>query len=199
MWTKMGLSDYWSSPPPRPQIAKDVNVFHIWKTYYLLFFFVVLMSPVCWGLHGTLIPLDSTYSSPGPPKIKKKLITNFFHQITSIFYMLLRMEDSFGVTSISKFSWGLEAYIKNVYEFCWPMYTDLGWPWGYICGCRATKQSSFNIIQWPCPVYWMSWKGPCYTQYYVGLCTPSFFSHCHIHNHQIVFLLMIWNNIKKNL
>ena len=49
-----------------------------------------------------------------PPKIKK-LITNF-HQITSIFYMLL--EDSFGVKSISKFSWGLEPYIKNVYEFC---------------------------------------------------------------------------------
>ena len=25
--------------------------------------------------------------------------------------------------------WGLEAYIKNVYyEFCWPMYTDLGRP-----------------------------------------------------------------------
>ena len=46
---------------------------------------------------------------------KKKLITNF-HQITSIFYMLL--EDSFGVKSISKFSWGIEAYIKNVYEFC---------------------------------------------------------------------------------
>ena len=36
------------------------------------------------------------------------------------------LEDSFGVKSISKFSWGLEAYIKNVYEFCWPMYTDLG-------------------------------------------------------------------------
>ena len=30
--------------------------------------------------------------------------------------------------SISKFSWGLEAYIENVYEFCSPMYTDLGRP-----------------------------------------------------------------------
>ena len=55
----------------------------------------------------TLIPLDSTYGSPGPPQIKKKLITNV-HQITSICYMLLK--DSFGVKSISKFSWGLEAY-----------------------------------------------------------------------------------------
>ena len=34
-------SDYWSLPPPPhqgPQIAKDVNVFHIWKTYPLFFF-----------------------------------------------------------------------------------------------------------------------------------------------------------------
>ena len=33
--------------------------------------------------------------------------------------------------SISKFSWGLEhveTYIQNVYEFCLPMYTDLGRP-----------------------------------------------------------------------
>ena len=36
--------------------------------------------------------------------------------------------DNFGVKSISKFAWGLEAYIKNVYEFRWPMYTDLGRP-----------------------------------------------------------------------
>ena len=45
-----------------------------------------------------------------PPKIKKKLTTNF-HQITSIFHMLLG--DNFGLKSISKFSWGLEAYIKK--------------------------------------------------------------------------------------
>ena len=83
-YKREGRCDYWSPPPhPGPQIAKDVNVFHIWKTY-LLFFFVVLMSPVWLGLRDTLVPLDS----PGPPKIKKKLITNF-NQITSIFYMLL--------------------------------------------------------------------------------------------------------------
>ena len=63
----------------------------------------------------TLLYLWIQHTVPqDPPKIKKKLITNF-HQITSIFYML---EDSFGVKSISKFAWGLEAYIKNVYEFC---------------------------------------------------------------------------------
>ena len=72
------------------------------------------MSPVRWGLHDTLVPLDSTYSSPGPNTNK-------------IFYMLL--EDSFGVKSISKYSWGLEACITNVYQLCWPMYTaDLELP-----------------------------------------------------------------------
>ena len=35
-------------------------------------------------------------------------------------YILL----SFGVILICL--WGLEAYIYNVYEFCWPMYADLG-------------------------------------------------------------------------
>ena len=40
------------------------------------------------------------------------------------------LEDSFGVKSSSKFAWGLEAYIQNVYEFCLPMYIDLGRPGG---------------------------------------------------------------------
>ena len=43
-----------------------------------------------------------------PPKIKKKLITNF-HQITSIFYMLL--EDSFGVKYIPNFCYGALKHI----------------------------------------------------------------------------------------
>ena len=40
-----------------------------------------------------------------PPKIKKKLVTNF-HQITSIFYMLL--EDSFGVNLFPNFHGALK-------------------------------------------------------------------------------------------
>ena len=60
-------------------------------------------------------------ASPGPPKMKTKIWKNV-HQITSIFYILL----SFGV--ILRCLWGLEAYIYNVYEFCWPMNTDLGRP-----------------------------------------------------------------------
>ena len=75
-------------PPPAPQIATDVNVF-IWKTYYALLIVVVHLSPVWWGLHDTLVPLDSTYASPGPPQNGNKIMKNV-HQITSIFYMLLR-------------------------------------------------------------------------------------------------------------
>ena len=46
---------------------------------------------------------DSTYASPGPPKMKTKIKN--VHQITSIFYILV----SFGV--ILRRLWGLEAYI----------------------------------------------------------------------------------------
>ena len=127
MWTKMG--PVWllnPPPPPGPHIATDITMFsHICKTYYPLFFLVVHMYPVSWGLHETLVPLDSTYASPGPPKMKTKIWKNV-HHITSIFYILL----SFGV--ILRCLWGLEAYIYiyiyNFYEFCWPMYTDLGRP-----------------------------------------------------------------------
>ena len=86
MWTKMG------------------PVWIYCKTYYPLFFLVVHMYPVWCGLHDTLIPLDSTYPSPGPPKMKTKIEKNV-HQINSIFYILL----SFGV--ILRCLWGLEAYI----------------------------------------------------------------------------------------
>ena len=110
MWTKMG--PVWllnppppPPPPPGPHIATDINMFsHICQTYYPLFFLVVHMYPVWWGLHDTLVPLDSTYASPGPPKMKTKIWKNV-HQITSIFYILL----SFGV--ILRSLWGLEAYI----------------------------------------------------------------------------------------
>ena len=80
------------------------------------------------GFNIRLVPQD-------PQKLKRSLIITNFHQITSIFYMLL--EDSFGVKSISKFSWGLEAYIKNVYEFCWVL-THVCWfraTGGCICDC----------------------------------------------------------------
>ena len=80
---------------------------------------------------------------PRTPRKLKRIITNFHQIITSIFYMLL--EDSFGVKSISKFSWDLEAYIKNVYDFCWPMYTDLGRPGDTfaVAGFLKVKRSKF--------------------------------------------------------
>ena len=45
------------------------------------------------------------------------------------------LEDSFGLKSISKFSWGLEAYIKKI---VWVLLTHVYWlraTGGYICGC----------------------------------------------------------------
>ena len=68
-----------------------------------------------------------------PSQIKTKLITNF-DQITSIFYMSL--EDSFGVKSISKCSWGYEAYIKCL----WVLFTHVYWfrpTGGYGCGRQS--------------------------------------------------------------
>ena len=72
MWSKMGPVLIIEAPAPGPQIAKDVNVFHIWKTYYLLFFFVVLMSPVWWGLHDTLVPKNYK-------EVNNKFSSDYFH------------------------------------------------------------------------------------------------------------------------
>ena len=44
-------------PLPGPQIVKN-----IWKTYYPLFFLVIHMYPVWWGIHDSLVPQDSTYA-----------------------------------------------------------------------------------------------------------------------------------------
>ena len=61
---------------------------NIWKTYYPLVFLVVhIMSPVWWGLHNTLVPLDSTYTFTGPPQNGGKM---FIRLLASILYMLLR-------------------------------------------------------------------------------------------------------------
>ena len=63
---------------------------------YPLLFLVVLMPPVWWGLHDTLVPLDSTYGSPGPPK------NEILHRLLT--YFTCCWEDSFGVKSILKCS-----------------------------------------------------------------------------------------------
>ena len=106
---------------------------HICKTYcplpwLPLFFLVVHMYPVWWCLRDTLVPLDSTYASPRPPKMKTK-IWKIIHQITSIFCILL----SFGV--ILRCLWAL----KHIYiMFLWVLLTNVYWfraTGGYICGC----------------------------------------------------------------
>ena len=58
------------------------------------------------------------------------------------------LEDSFVVKAISKFSWSLKTYIKNIYEFCLPMYTDLGRPGDTfaVAGDRAIYFMSFLVI-----------------------------------------------------
>ena len=73
---------------------------------------------------GPSLIIEAPPPPPGPHLVKDvlKKIDKNVHQITYIFYILL----SFGV--ILRCLWGLEAYIYNVYEFCWPMYADLGRP-----------------------------------------------------------------------
>ena len=75
-------------PPPGPKIAKD-NVFTCENLLFIVFL-VVLMSPVWWGLHDTLVPLYSTYGSPGPPKNENKEIhTLILIQKSSDFFHIL--------------------------------------------------------------------------------------------------------------
>ena len=92
-----------------------------------------------WTKMGPVWLLKSPPPPPPGPHLAKDVKTFFdknVHQITYIFYILL----SFGV--ILRCLWGLEAYIYNVYEFCWPMYADLGRP-GDTFAVAATEQSSF--------------------------------------------------------
>ena len=136
MWTKMGPSLIIEAPPPPgPHIAKDVNVF----TYEKLIICCFSLLYLCLQCDEVFMTLSASvfnirFPRTPPPQIKKKLITNF-HQITSIFYMLL--EDSFGLKFISKFSWGLEAYMY-IKTCLWVLLTHVYWfraTGGYICGC----------------------------------------------------------------
>ena len=65
-------------PPPSPQIAKDVNVF----TYEQLMNLLSIVFPSCTyvssvrrsSCYATLVLLDSTCASPGPPKNGKMFV-----------------------------------------------------------------------------------------------------------------------------
>ena len=87
MWTKMG--PLWllkPSPPPPPPGPKMLMFSHICKTYYPLFFLVVHMYPVWWGLHDTLIPVDSTTLPQDPPKWKQKFEKMFIRLLPYFTY-----------------------------------------------------------------------------------------------------------------
>ena len=92
------------------------------KNLLSIVFLIVLMYPVWWGLHDTLVPLDSTYASPGPPKMK---INN--KKCSSDYILILHVVERIALV------WNLfqdvRGALKHLYKmFCWPMYTDLGWP-----------------------------------------------------------------------
>ena len=104
---------------------------HLCKTYYPLFFLVVHMYPVWWGLHDTLVPLDSIYTSPGPPqnenKNLKKCSSDYFH----ILHIVELWCD---------FKMFVGPSLKHIYIYkcLWVLLTNIYWfraTGGYICGC----------------------------------------------------------------
>ena len=122
-------------PPPGPHIATDINMFsHICKTYYPLFFLVVHMYPVWWDLHDTLVPLDSTYASPGPPKMKTKIWKNV-HQIN---FHILHIVELWCAFKMFVGPW--RVLLTNV---CWFRATG-----GYICGCGRPSNLVSYMFLW---------------------------------------------------
>ena len=146
MWTKMGpvwLLNPPPPPPPGPHIATDISMFsHICQTYYPLFFLVVHMYPVWWGLHDTLVPLDSTYASPGPPKMKTKI----WKKCSSDYFHILHIVELW--CDFKKFvgPWSIYIFIKCL----WVLLTNVFWfraTGGYICGCG---RPSNLVIKYVC-------------------------------------------------
>ena len=83
------------------------------------------MYPVWWGLHDTLVPLYSTLASPGPPKMKTQISSDYCSHILHIVELWCDFEMFVGPWSI---------YIKCL----WVLLTNVYWfraTGGYICGC----------------------------------------------------------------
>ena len=119
-------------PPSGPQIAKEFNA-HMKNLLFLVF-------PICTYVSSVMRSSQHFSTSgfnilfPRTPKKWKKNIAN----VPSDYFHILHVERIAYLCEIYlKCLRGLEAYIyiSNVYEFCWPIYMDLGWPGGYICGC----------------------------------------------------------------
>ena len=74
-----------------------------------------------WTKMGSVWLLKPPPPPPGPHLAKD--VKHFFLQKCSSNYLhIVELWCDF------KMFVGLEAYIYNVYEFCWPMYADLGRP-----------------------------------------------------------------------
>ena len=112
-------------PPPRaPKYPKMFNVFTHGKCIIHCFFFLLYLS--CY----VSVMRSSCYFGfkirfTGHPKNYPNKCSYFDFNSIRLLQYFTYWEDSFGVKSILKCSWGLEAYIYNVYAFCWPMHTDL--------------------------------------------------------------------------
>ena len=106
------------------------------------------MYPVWWGLHDTLIPLDSTYASPGPPKMKTKI----WKKCSSDYFHILHIVELWCDFKMFVGPWSI--YIYNVYEFClinvyWFRATggymcSCGWPSNLVTTTRCTPFEYYN-------------------------------------------------------
>ena len=105
---------------------------HIMKNLLSIVFPCCTMSPVWWGFHDTLVPLDS----PGPQKKFIRLLP----------YFTCCWEDSFGVKSLQD----VHGALKHIYIKClWVLLTHVYWfraTGGYICGCGRPSNRVSNGI-----------------------------------------------------
>ena len=99
-----------------------------------LFFLVVLMSPIVWGLHDTLVPLDSTYGSSG---LIIKKIKMFIRLLSYILHVVERL------TLVWSLFQNVCGALKHIYIQClWVLLTHVYWfraTGGYICGCERPR------------------------------------------------------------
>ena len=101
-------------------------------------FLVVLMSPVWWGLHDTLVPLDSTYGSPGPQKWYNKI---------KMFIILLSYLPRRGLRGI--------VFILSV---CVCMYLCVRPIFWYFISRLLEEISILNVYMIIIGLYWIHWK-----------------------------------------
>ena len=102
-----------------------------------------------WGLHDTLVPLDSTYGSPGP----QKWTNNFFS--SDYLHILHVVERIYLVSNLFQNVYGALKHIlhKVFMNSVDHVYWATG---GYICGCRRPSNLVFNAPIIYCALYFWS-------------------------------------------